>query len=72
MPDNGDSPRPSLNPTALSLADAALVLTRTGGIQVTQAMIERDVADGAPMNANGTLNLVHYAAWLVQEMAGAD
>ena len=72
MPDNGDSPRPSLNPTALSVADAALVLTRAGGMQVTQAMIEWDVADGAPTNADGTLNLVHYAAWLVQEMAGAD
>ena len=32
-------------------------------------MIREDIAEGAPTNADGTLNLVHYAAWLVQEMA---
>ena len=35
-------------------------------------MIELDIAEGAPTNADGTLNLVHYAAWLVKEMAGGD
>jgi hypothetical protein len=35
-------------------------------------MVLRDVADGAPTNADGTINLVHYAAWLVREMAGGD
>jgi hypothetical protein len=24
---------------------------------------------GAPTNADGSINLVHYAAWLVKEMA---
>jgi hypothetical protein len=72
MPDNGESPRPSLNPTALSVSDAALVLTRAGGIRVTHSMIEQDVADGAPTNPDGTLNLVHYAAWLVKEMGRGD
>jgi len=32
-------------------------------------MIQTDIDDGAPLNADGTLNLVHYAAWLVKEMA---
>jgi hypothetical protein len=35
-------------------------------------MLQEDVANGAPTNADGTMNLVHYAAWLVQEMAGGD
>ncbi len=69
MPDNGQSPRTPLNPKALSVEEAALVLTRTGGQPVTEAMIREDIAEGAPTNADGTLNLVHYAAWLVQEMA---
>ena len=68
MPDHN----PSLNPTALSIQNAAMVLTKTGGQTVTEAMIREDIAEGAPTNANGTLNLVHYAAWLVQEMAGGD
>jgi hypothetical protein len=33
-----------------------------------------DIDAGAPTNADGTINLVHYAAWLVKEMseAGGD
>ncbi len=69
MPENGQSPRPQLNPKALSVEEAALVLTRTGGQPVTEAMIREDTAEGAPTNADGTLNLVHFAAWLVREMA---
>ena len=29
---------------------------------------EELLAAGAPVNSDGTLNLVHYAAWLVKEM----
>jgi hypothetical protein len=62
-----------LNPGALPVADAARVLSRLGGKAVTEAMIRADVDAGAPTNADGTLNLVHYAAWLVKEMsAGGD
>jgi hypothetical protein len=68
MPDRN----PSLNPTALSIQNAAMVLTKTGGQTVTEAMIREDIAEGAPTNTDGTLNLVHYAAWLVQEMAGGN
>ena len=35
-------------------------------------MIRQDMAEGAPTNADGTMNVVHYAARLVKEMAGAD
>ena len=35
----------------------------------TADLLKGDIAAGAPTNANGTLNLVHYAAWLVQEMS---
>ena len=60
--------RPTLSLTSLTLAAAAQVLTRTGGRPITIAMLEADLAQGAPTNPDGTLNLVHYAAWLVQEM----
>ncbi len=58
-----------LNPAALSVTDTARTLTRVGGRPITEAMIERDIEDGAPTNADGTINLVHFAAWLVRDMA---
>ncbi len=62
-----------LNPAALAVADAARVLTRLGGNAVTEAMLRTDIDAGAPTNADGSINLVHYAAWLVKEMAtGGD
>ena len=64
--------RPALNPKALSLVDAAKVLSKAGGRGVTEEMLQSHVAAGAPTNADGTLNLVHYAAWLVREMAHGD
>ncbi|QOJ04319.1 MAG: hypothetical protein HRU71_12845 [Planctomycetia bacterium] len=58
-----------LNPSALSIADAARLLTAAGGQLVTAEMIQSDVDAGAPANADGTINLIHYAAWLVKEQA---
>ena len=58
-----------MNPTSLAIADAALLLTKAGGQTVSVAMIEADLAAGAPANADGTINLVHFAAWLAREMA---
>jgi hypothetical protein len=66
------SPNEGLNPNALSPANAARVLTKAGGQPVTVEMLEADLADGAPTNADGTINLVHYAAWLVREMGSRD
>lgn len=59
-----DEAKPALNPAALSVADAARMLARVGGFGVTDAMIRADIDAGAPTNADGTINLVHYAAWV--------
>ena len=61
-----------LNPNALTLANAARLLTKAGGQPVTVEMLEADLAAGAPVNVDGTINLVHYAAWLVREMGSRD
>lgn len=69
---DGDSSfqaKPVLNPTALPVADAARLLSATGGHAVTPEQIRADIDAGAPTNGDGTINLVHYAAWLVKEMA---
>jgi hypothetical protein len=67
-----DSDKASLNPTSLSVADLTRLLTKAGGQPVAVAMIDADLAAGAPANPDGTINLVHYAAWLLQEMSGRD
>lgn len=56
-----------LSPSAMSLADAARLLSAAGGRPVTVEMLQADVAAGAPTNADGTMNLVHYVAWLARE-----
>jgi hypothetical protein len=61
-----------VNPNALTVAQVARLLTRAGSNPVTPATVEADVAAGAPTNPNGTINLVHYCAWLVKEMARGE
>ena len=60
----------AMNPNALSLEFAARLFTKAGGRVVTEEMLRDDIETGAPTNADGTLNLVHYAAWNVQQLAG--
>jgi hypothetical protein len=60
----------SMNPNALRIDDAARLLTKAGGRIVTESTLRDDIDAGAPTNPDGTLNLVHYAAWLVKEMTG--
>ena len=57
-----------LNPQALRLADMARVLTALGPRPVTVEMLQADIDSGAPVNPNGTMNLVNYAAWLVKNV----
>lgn len=70
--DQERSPRPVLDPQALSLEDAARLLSRAGGRPVTLDVLQADIDAGAPVNADGTINLVHLAAWLVKEMGRGD
>jgi hypothetical protein len=70
--DASTTPPGGLNPNALSVANAARLLTKVGSERVTEEMIRSDLAAGAPANADETINLVHYAAWLVKEMSGGD
>ena len=60
------------NPNAMSKADLARMLSRVGNWPITVAMIEADVANGAPSNSDGSMNLIHYTAWLVREHANND
>jgi hypothetical protein len=67
-----DTPHRTADPAALSPEELARLLTAAGGRPVTAEMIAEDHADGAPANADGTISLVNYAAWLARETARAD
>jgi hypothetical protein len=56
----------------LTLADAARLLSAAAGQAVAIEMLQADIAAGAPTNGDGTINLVHLAAWLVRECARGD
>jgi hypothetical protein len=62
------SASPQLNPLALTVEQAARVLSAAGPKPVTPDMLRDDIDDGAPTNADGTLNLVDFTAWLIVEM----
>jgi hypothetical protein len=66
-----DKPNP-VDPTRLTVEQAARLLTSAYRQQVSIANIETDVQAGAPTNTDGTINLVHYAAWLLSEMNRGD
>jgi hypothetical protein len=59
---------PKLNPLRLAPADAALLLSKAGGEAVTEEQIREAIAAGAPVDADGNVNLVHLGAWLLKEM----
>ena len=65
-------PHNSLDPAALAVADAVRLLVKVGGQSITAAMLQADIEAGAPTNPDGTINLVHYSAWLLKEMGRGE
>ena len=54
-------------PDKLRPADLAEILSAVGPKPVTVEMLQADFDDGAPINDDGTINLVSYLAWLLKE-----
>lgn len=54
-----------LDPSALSLQDAVKVLQASGARDASEEILRADIESGAPANPDGTINLVHYCAWMV-------
>lgn len=59
--------RESVDPLAMTVTQAAKVLSAVSGEGITEDMLRADVEAGAPVTADGRINLVYYAAWLVQQ-----
>jgi len=62
-----------VNPQGLRLEDLARILSASGPRPVTVEMLRADIDDGAPVNPDGTINVIQYTVWLVREMTrGGD
>jgi hypothetical protein len=66
---NGRQPG-GLNPQALRQEDLARILTAFGPRPVSVDMLRADIEQGAPTNCDGTVNLLHLAAWLAKKETG--
>lgn len=58
--------------TALSISDLVKLLKRAGSRYASEDAVRKDIESGAPTNPDGTINLIHYTAWLVKEANNAD
>ena len=56
----------AVNPAALTVEQVARMLG------VSQQKVRDHVAAGAPTGPDGTVNLVHYTAWLNRELGRND
>lgn len=61
-----------IDPQAITVANASRLLSAMGFGAIAEDMIASDLDAGAPANADGTINLVHYAAWLIKERSRGD
>lgn len=50
-------------------AALAAMLSKASGRTITVEDIAADVNDGAPVNADGSMSLVDYTAWLLKATA---
>ncbi len=67
-----DEARSRLDPASLSVADLAVLLTKAGGVRIDAEQVRADIEAGAPTSADGTINQMHYAAWLAQAIATSN
>ncbi|MGC9455743.1 MAG: hypothetical protein ACP5HU_12920 [Phycisphaerae bacterium] len=64
---NGAAPgADAVDPAALTAEQLAKML------QLPEEKVREHLAAGAPQDAGGRVNLVHYAAWLNRQLAGSD
>lgn len=59
----------TLRLTALPLETVVAVLRKAGARYLDAEAVRADLAAGAPANPDGTINLLAYAAWMLQRLA---
>jgi hypothetical protein len=66
------APQVRVDPNRLTIEQAAKLLSAAARARIPAEHIAADLEVGAPANADGTINLVHYTAWLLKEMSRGD
>jgi len=56
------------NLLALTQEQVVDVLVKSGFRGMTLELLHSDFDAGAPRNANGSVNLIHYMAWILKEI----
>ena len=56
------------NPMALTPEQVVDVLVKSGFRGMTLELLHNDFDAGAPRNADGTVNFIHYMAWILKEV----
>ena len=65
-----NEPEPdSRDPSRMSLPNVAEFLSHISDFTITLEDVRKDIANGAPTNADGSVNLIHYGAWLLKGMS---
>lgn len=57
----------SLSLTALTPEMLVRLLKQAGSRTISEDSLASDINSGAPVNTDGTFNLINYAAWLSKE-----
>lgn len=57
----------NLNIMAVSLSDAARIFRKSGRRKFSEENLRKEIKEGAPVNSDGTLNLIQYAAWVAEK-----
>lgn len=60
------------NPEALKKETLVEALRRAGSRTITLESLEADIAAGAPVNSDGTMNIIVYLAWILRGERNAD
>jgi len=68
----GEQSNEGLNISALSVPDAAKILASAYGRQVTEAQVREVAEDGDLIRADGTINLIQFAAFLAKAVTRGD
>lgn len=55
------------NIQSLDAQTLSRILSQSYGASVSVEQIESDIENGAPTNEDGTISLVVYASWLIQQ-----
>jgi len=63
---------PKKSPAALDIDDLVRLLRASGSQHASAERVRADIDIGAPTNRDGSLNLVHYGAWLVRQVLASE